>query len=546
MTPRVTYHAKRTTGYVAKVDCGGEQLTIEASEGDTPTITGSDRLVSNVALISYLRAHAENELASRRTRSGEKRKSHSEAAKTSKRNAEAIAEMVLRLGSTTSVAWCSACFERRVRYRVNGMNRPATFLCGQCGTPTAQCAVPSCRNHAVLKPTARVNLVYCAAHRHEIPSFEKLGESFHDLDDAEEWLQFDQINAGRWTKVAVGVVGAGIVLAPAAWFAAPVIGSALGGSALGGGLSGAAATSHGLAMLGGGSIASGGAGVMGGTYVVTATGTALGGVLGGTATTAYVRADKSFEIKKLRDGEGPAVLLASGFLTEGDEGWGSWQAMIDERFPGSPVYRVHWGSKELKSIAILGTTGAGKVAARKVLTSAAKRGSKKLGSLPVIGGILFAHDVAVNPWSLAKNRAAMTGAILADLIARTSDQQFILVGHSLGARVMVHAAQTLGTRTRDNPRIEEMHLLGAAVGADGDWATLQAAVRGNVYNYWSRNDKVLSAIYRTAQLGQKAVGYAGFNSTWPTIKDRNVTRTVPGHTRYTDGVVLVRPREESD
>ena len=61
---------------------------------------------------------------------------------------------------------------------------------------------------------------------------------------------------------------------PAALVAAPAIGGAVG--SLVGGYSGAVASSYGLALLGGGSIASGGLGMAGGTVVVTALGAALG------------------------------------------------------------------------------------------------------------------------------------------------------------------------------------------------------------------------------------------------------------------------------
>ena len=60
----------------------------------------------------------------------------------------------------------------------------------------------------------------------------------------------------------------------------------------------------------------------------------------------------------------------------------------------------------------------------------------------------------------------MTGAILGDVIARTPDESYILVGHSLGARVMVTAAQALGTMA-GAPRLEDVHLLGAAISAKG-------------------------------------------------------------------------------
>jgi hypothetical protein len=89
----------------------------------------------------------------------------------------------------------------------------------------------------------------------------------------------------------------------------------------------------------------------------------------------------------------------------------------------------------------------------------------------------------------------------------------------------------LGTKS-DAPRIESMHLLGAAVGRKGDWRTLNDAVSGTVLNYWSSQDEVLRRVYAVAELGQRAVGQAGFDSRFPRIKDRNVSRTVRGHSGY--------------
>ena len=252
---------------------------------------------------------------------------------------------------------------------------------------------------------------------------------------------------------------------------------------LGGSLTGAAATSHGLAMLGGGAVASGGLGMAGGTAVVTATGTALGGALGATTVSAYTGADRSFAIELVRPGVGTPVVFATGFLTEGRSAWAEWQRLIDTRYPKAPVYQVHWGAKELKDLTALLASNGGKAAVRAILVQGARRGKKTFG-LPGIGWALGAHGVATNPWTVAKTRAGMTGAALAALIARTIDGPYVLMGHSLGARVMVTAAQTLATQPGP-PRIESMHLLGAAVGRKGDWRSLEAAVTGTVWNYWS-------------------------------------------------------------
>lgn len=357
------------------------------------------------------------------------------------------------------------------------------------------------------------------------------------IDLYEQVLDYDKRNLAQATKVVGGVAAAAVVVAPAAFLAAPAIGGAIGGSALGGGLSGAAAVSHGLAVVGGGSLAAGGMGMAGGTAVITAVGAGLGGALGAATTSAYVRSDKSFRIQKLRDGHGPAVLLASGFLTEGDLGWGSWRRIIDHRYPGSPVYRVHWGSKELKSFGSLAVVGAGKVAAAKWVAGLATRGSVGAAAkVPYLGPLLASSGLIANPWSVAKTRAAMTGSIIADLIART-DGEFILVGHSLGARAMLVAAQALGTRSAA-PQLRAVHLLGAAAPAKGDWRTLNDSVVDGVWNYRSTEDWVLKTLYKNAQLGQPAAGVLGLRPECPKIHNRNVTSKAPSHSAYFTGVRL--------
>ena len=158
----------------------------------------------------------------------------------------------------------------------------------------------------------------------------------------------------------------------------------------------------------------------GGVAVVTASGAAVGGALGASTASAYLGTDKSFKIENLRDGTGPPVLLASGFLTEGESAWGSWRELIDQRYPDAPVYRVFWGSKELKALGTLATVGAGKAAATKAVVSMASHASRRAaGKVPYLGSLLVAKGMIANPWTVAKTRAAMTGAGLAALIAHT-------------------------------------------------------------------------------------------------------------------------------
>ncbi len=81
-------------------------------------------------------------------------------------------------------------------------------------------------------------------------------------------------------------------LALTGFAAAPLLGGAIGSAA---GLSGIAATAHGLAFLGGGSIAAGGAGMSGGLWLVTGVGAATGALGGGSA--AFIRTIGTNELK---------------------------------------------------------------------------------------------------------------------------------------------------------------------------------------------------------------------------------------------------------
>lgn len=103
----------------------------------------------------------------------------------------------------------------------------------------------------------------------EADDYAKVGKAFRAN------LRQLKLKTTNWWKVAGFAGVGGILAAPAFFVAAPMVGAAIGGYM---GLSGAAATSAGLAALGGGSIAAGGLGMTGGTAVVVTAGTAVTGI----------------------------------------------------------------------------------------------------------------------------------------------------------------------------------------------------------------------------------------------------------------------------
>ena len=516
----------------------GSHLWLTGSGGTTPSRSGTQSLTTSDALCLTAWAYGQAEYALSRCHQEEKREQLRRLSGRQRKAALTLAMVADSLTAEGRKAWCSACMQFGTHRKSNlGGVMIGTYSCMQCGASTIPCALPTCRNMALRGKTNLPGRRYCAEHRHDIPGFAKANRRLPSLLDYKTLLAYDKHNASRSTRLAIGTVVAGAIVGPAAYFAAPVLGGALGASSLGGGLSGAAATSHGLAMLGGGSLAAGGAGMAGGVVVVTAAGTGLGGALGLGVVNAYVQQDKSFAIEQLRDGEGPPVLLASGFLTENDDGWGTWRQLIDRRYPDSPVYRVFWGAKDLAALSAFLAGGGTKLVIKRTVVTFAQHASKQAGGpLALLSAPLLAADLLKNPWHVARARADMTGAVLADLIAR-SPGQYILVGHSLGGAVMLSTAQALGTRSGD-PKIEAVHVLGAAASAGGDWHPAGHAVARGIWNYYSTRDPVLSKLFTTAQGGKHAVGNVGMNAGAANIHDINVSESVGKHGDYTSKVHL--------
>lgn len=349
----LVYTPRGVTGFHCElVSSIGTRLEIVQTVPEEPDqLVGDLGLRNNQAIVKNLSAFANYEFLARRLRNEETRASYRKQAAGFEETCLSLCEMVEGAALTGPTGWCSACFAKTEHRQVKGMRRPTpAYLCTGCGAPMTPCVAPRCDNFAN-RPLRRMAAPsFCAEHRHDIPGFDKLDQPLESLDRYADWLSFEKPNLRRLTHVAIGAVGSAAAIVPAAFLAAPAIGGAIGSIS---GLSGAAATSHGLAVLGLGPIATGGFGMAGGTVVVTAAGSALGGTLGGVATSAYVGADDSFAIEQLAEGTGSPVVFISGFLTERTTEWDGWGRLIRTRYPEAPIYRVRWGAKELAAIGSL-------------------------------------------------------------------------------------------------------------------------------------------------------------------------------------------------
>jgi pimeloyl-ACP methyl ester carboxylesterase len=526
---RIDYKPSGTAGYSCQlIDDAGLVVTIRRSEGGVEAEVSPEGLPAQ-AVVAAVERFADHEFERRRARNAQKRKHHAKEAAKWREAAEDVAPLLGDLTEDTENGWCSDCMtlsEHRL-VRSKTVFRTRQYVCTTCGSPTGWCDVPKCRNFADRGGGPSERSRFCAEHDHEIPSFEKLEARVALLEGYVPWLEFERFNARRFSTIAAATVAGVAIIGPLTFVAAPAIGGALGAYA---GLSGAAATSHGLALLGGGSLAAGGFGMAGGTAVVTAAGVGLGGASGASVANAYVRNDKSFGFERLADGGGDTtVIFANGFLSEGKSGWGDWERIVGERYPDANVYRLTWGAKELRSLSSLVAPSAAQLTAKSAASLAAQAAKSPVKVLGPLGAVITTAGLAKNPWHVARTRASMTGAVLADAIVRADLNSVVLVGFSLGGRVMTAAAEALASRKGDAPRIQSMHLLGAAVGTRRDWHSIEPAVEGTIHNYFSTNDKILTAVYRAAEAGTKAIGCEGIPTSSRKVKNVDVSKAVGAH-----------------
>ncbi|MEM1332477.1 MAG: DUF726 domain-containing protein [Actinomycetota bacterium] len=534
----LTYAPKQRTGFTCEIEIDDQPVfTLERAPDESgDRITGDRSFTTNEALIDLVTGFGTDENFARRTRKPGETDRLREQSDDLRKDATFLADLISALGDETERGWCSSCFGYAThRTSATGRLKGNAFICESCGAATKKCSVTRCPNFAI-RSSSRFALKSCAEHSHAIPSFERADEHLDDFTQVADWLTPTRRNAKRTLIKAGAFLGTAAVTAPLAFVAAPAIGGIIGG--WGTGLTGAAASSHGLAILGGGTLASGGAGMVGGTMVVTAVGSSLLGAKGVAVASAYTSEDRSFAFELVREGDGPTVIFATGFLTEGADPWAEWRPIIEQRVPSGRVYRLRWGSKELRDLLgfagdQFGAAGATSFAA-KVAAKATKIAPKALGAVAAADA---ATDITKNPWHVARRRAQMTGAALASIIGHVDESPVILMGHSLGGLVMASAADALGSGDLA-PRVSELHLLGAAVDDDQPLSRIAAAVDGTVFNYWSSKDKVLSLAYRAAQLNQKAAGSTGFTERRAGVKNVNVSKQVSDHSAYVPNVTL--------
>jgi hypothetical protein len=445
-------------------------------------------------------------------------------------------------------SYCSWCHEKSLHELMDGnVVARHDYKCFSCGNYTVICRY--CENMATHQPkesTSKGMLdtvknswagELCAEHDGSIASFKNLSLKLDNIEDYKKIFHRDKYNLLKAGAIG-GITVATIATAGTfAYYAAPAIAASLGTTgALGAAgtgtiisrLSGAALINASLAAIGPG-------GMAGGVGVLCAAGSALGAKSGAVLANGYFGEIEGFEIKKVKDGIGPSILFINGFLSQKDQDATDWLDAVKTQYPDNPCYLVTWEASTLLKLGRLISGGLSGSALKQVIIESAKKGSKKGASklnpllwLELVTGILG------NPWHKAMHKASLTGCLLADILARVKTEDgFILMGHSLGARVIYYTLAALATS--NNSPVKDVFLLGGAVGNQkDDWNTASNAVSGSIYNIYSNKDDVLRYMYQGANmLISDPIGLNEMPFNHPSIKNFDAsTIKVDGHMKH--------------
>lgn len=238
--------------------------------------------------------------------------------------------------------------------------------------------------------------------------------------------------------------------------------------------------------------------------------------------------DDGFELIKLKDGKNPAIVCIDGFMSQEDLNVSSiWTDNLSKHFSNNAVYYAKWKSKSVTSLA----------------KSIWEKSNFKDDFLQIaLNTIKFTLSDTISYWDESNKKAHKVGVLLANEL-KQKDETYILIGHSLGAKVIYSCIEQLSPYNKTH--IQSIHLLGGAIDKSKDWQKISKAVTNKIYNYYKKDDKVLKYLYKIGQLKQMSLEEPiGINEIHGSKKIRNVNvgDIVSNHMGYKGGLKRIFDR----
>lgn len=252
-----------------------------------------------------------------------------------------------------------------------------------------------------------------------------------------------------------------------------------------------------------------------------------------------------FKITKHRDGNYPAIITISGWRSQDKDNRKEWEESILKIYPDREWFHLEWNSEKIPFLDKVPMTNMPSTDIETKQPTINIKFIKRVFGVavgitstilpigiivPIVAKVTNYNSLLNNYWHTAVRNSKATGDCLAQVLNGCKEKDFILVGHSLGARVIFNCLSYLNERGLYS-NIHEVHLLGGAVDSDSrKWSKKTLSVKNDIYNYYSDNDGVLKNAYRPSMLTRKPVGlYEIVNEK---VINRNSTILIAGHTEY--------------
>lgn len=227
------------------------------------------------------------------------------------------------------------------------------------------------------------------------------------------------------------------------------------------------------------------------------------------------------KINQVRSGSGVTVVVINGFLSESNADITDWLDLINCTHPNAKIMHLDWPASNVQK--------------QLMAFVAASLARSSLNILAPIGAIANLYSGGkfisiASTWAESIKNTEAAGQFLAQHI-NASDDEFIIMGHSLGARVAYHTLRNLSSATQVN----NVYLFGGAVGIDAEWERIcQNNKALKIANLFSHNDSVLKYLYKAGTLfksepvGRNQIIVPSKNQ----INNVDTSHIVAGHMEY--------------
>ncbi|XNJ85064.1 DUF726 domain-containing protein [Vibrio cyclitrophicus] len=228
----------------------------------------------------------------------------------------------------------------------------------------------------------------------------------------------------------------------------------------------------------------------------------------------------------IRAGKDLKVIVINGFMSEQSTDVTDWLSVVDKNFPKAAVLHCDWDASNYKRLVTNWMTPEFEKPPPGGLLL-------KIISQTIVGLDLFKRKSAIGAtrkeWITAMENAKLAGMQLANYIDK-NPSKYILMGHSLGSRVIFNCLVNMKTYDR----VMGAFLLGGAVGAESPWGNIAMRKSIRIFNCYSDNDMVLRGLYRAGTLfSDTPVGIKPIEQGYKNqIFNINMSRIVRGHTDY--------------